>query len=98
MPNITTGSHSPAVTRSIPFHTCNPNQTRLFAVLPGVPLSDALEAASCTLAAVISVVRGAAQEHDDETLFGAIFQIEAVKAIVDSAGLATPAENLEGGE
>lgn len=91
MPNTTTGTHSPAVTCSTPFHTCNPNQTRLFAVRPGVPLSDALEAASCTLAAVLRIVSGAAMEHDDEILHGAVFQLEAVKAIVDSADLATPA-------
>ncbi len=88
MSNTPMGATSPAVTRSIPFHTCNPDETRLFAVLPGVPLSDALEAASCTLAAALRVVRGAAVDHDDEILHGAVFQLEAVKAVVDSADVA----------
>lgn len=88
MPNTTTGSPSPAVTRSIPFHTCSPSQSKLFAVLPGVPLSDALEAASCTLASVLSAARCSAVEHDDEILHGAVFQLEAAKAIVDSVDAA----------
>lgn len=98
MPNTTTGNPSPAVTRSITFHSYNPAQQHLFAVRPGVSVEDALEIASSLLASALSTVRGAAQEHDDEALFGAIFQLEAVKAIVDSADLATSAENQEGGE
>ncbi len=98
MPNTSTSAAAPAVTRSIPFHTCSSDKTPLFAVLPGVPLEDALERASCALAAILRIVQQAAADHDDEILFGAVFQLEAVKAIVDSADLATPTGNLEGGE
>ena len=88
MQNTITGTPSPVVTRSIPFHTCSPSQSKLFAVLPGVPLSDALAVASCALASVLSTARCSAVEHDDEILHGAVFQLEAAKAIVDSVDAA----------
>ena len=98
MPKTDTGAAAHAlVTAETTFHSCNPAQQHLFAVRPGVSVEDALEIASCLLASALRTVRGAAVEHDDETLFGAVFQLEAVKAIVDAADLATPAENLEGG-
>ena len=99
MPKTDTGAAAPApVTASKTFHSCNPAQQHLFAVRPGVSVEDAIEVASCLLASALHTVRGAAVEHDDEILFGAIFQLEAVKAIVDAADLAAPAENQEGGE
>jgi len=98
MPKTDTGAAAPAlVTEEATFHSCNPAQQHLFAVRPGVSVEDALEIASCLLASALRTVRVGAVEHDDETLFGAVFQLEAVKAIVDAADLATPAENLEGG-
>lgn len=98
MPKTDTGAAAPTlVTAETTFHSCNPDQQHLFAVRPGVSIENALEIASCLLTSALRTVRGAAVEHDDETLFGAIFQLEAVKAIVYSADLATPAENLEGG-
>jgi len=78
---------SVAVTRSTPFHTLS-GQPHLFAVQPAVSLQDALDAASCILASAMITVRSAAVEHDDETIFGAVFQLEAVKAVVDSAYVA----------
>lgn len=99
MPKTDTGvAAAPAlVTAETTFHSCNPDQQHLFAVRPGVSVENALEIASCLLASALCTVRGAAVEHDDDTLFGAVFQLEAVKAIVDAADQATPAENLEGG-
>lgn len=99
MPKTDTGATASAlVTAAAPFYSCNPAQQHLFAVRPGVSLDDALKIASSLLASALSAVHSAASEHDDETLFGAVFQIEAVKAIVDSAGRATPTESQEGGE
>ena len=94
-----TSAAAPAlVTASKTFHSCTPDRQDLFAVRPGISVKGALEIASCLLASALHTVRGAAVEHDDEILFGAIFQLEAVKAIVDAADLAAPAENQEGGE
>ncbi|WP_374240892.1 DUF3077 domain-containing protein [Zoogloea sp.] len=99
MSKTDTSTAAPApVTASKTFHSCNPAQQHLFAVRPGVSVEDALEIASCLLASALRTVRGAAMEHDDEALFGAVFQLEAVKAVVDAAGLAAPTENQEGGE
>ena len=79
---------TPAFTRSTSFHPCNNDQTPLFAVRADVPLADGLEAASCLLASVLRTVFSAAVEHDDEVLHGAIFQLQAVKAVIDSADAA----------
>lgn len=99
MSKTDTSTTAPApVTTSKTFHSCNPAQQHLFAVRPGVSVEDALEIASCLLASALRTVRGAAMEHDDEALFGAVFQLEAVKAVVDAADLAAPTENQEGGE
>lgn len=98
MPKTDTGAAAPAlVSAETTFHPCGPAQQHMFAVRPGVSVEDALEVASYLLAFALRTVRDAAVEHDDDTLFGAAFHLEAVKAIVDSADLATPTENLEGG-
>jgi hypothetical protein len=94
-----TGAAAPAlVTASKTFHSCNPDRQDLFAVRPGISVKGALEIASCFLASTLRTVHCAAAEHDDETLFGAVFQLEAVKAIVDAADLTTLAKNQDGGE
>ena len=94
-----TSAAAPAlVTASRTFHSCSSDRQDLFAVRPGISVKGALEIASCLLASALRTVRGAAAEHDDETLFGAVFQLEAVKAIVDAADLTTPAKNQGGGE
>lgn len=97
MPKTDTSTAAP-VTAAATFHSCNPAHQHLFAVRPGVSVADALEIASSLLASALSAVHSAASEHDDEILFGAIFQLEAVKAIVDAADLTMPTENQEGGE
>ena len=99
MSKTDTGAAAPApVTASKTFHSCNPDRQDLFAVRPGISVKGALEIASCLLASALRTVHCAAAEHDDETLFGAVFQLEAVKAVVDAADLAAPTENQEGGE
>ena len=97
MPKTDTGAAA-HVTASKTFHSCNPDRQDLFAVRPGISVKGALEIASCLLASALRTVHCAAAEHDDETLFGAVFQLEAVKAVVDAADLAAPTENQEGGE
>ena len=76
MPKTDTSTAAP-VTAAATFHSCNPAHQHLFAVRPGVSVADALEIASSLLASALSAVHSAASEHDDEILFGAIFQLEA---------------------
>lgn len=86
-----TSAAEPAlVTASRTFHSCSPDRQDLFAVCSGVFVKDALEATSRLLASSLRTVHCAAAEHDDETLFGAVFQLEAVKAVVDATALAKP--------
>lgn len=93
MLNITSTSAPSLVTCNESFSPCNPQQDHLFAVRPGVPLKDALNVASCTLHTILHAVRHAAVQRDDELLYGAVFQLEAVKAIVDSSERPMPANN-----
>lgn len=79
------------VTHIEPFFPCNPRQDQLFAVRPGAPLKDALDIASCILETATHAITHAAAQHDDQLLHGAIFQLDAVKAVLNSANRAMSA-------
>lgn len=86
------------MTGETPFHVCNPQRGRLFAVRPGLTVDDALSVASNLLASSLVAVNSAAVEHDDVLLYGAVFQLEAIKAAVDAARVGLQATNREGVE
>ena len=86
------------LTGETPFHACNPQRGRLFAVRPGLTIDDALSAASNLLASSLVAVNSAAVEHDDVLLYGAVFQLEPIKAAVDAARVGLQATNREGVE
>lgn len=85
------------VTAAATFHSVNPANQHLFSVRPGASVEDAMEAASNLLASIIKAVHLAATEYHDDILYGAVFQLEAVKAILNASELAAPAGNEEGG-
>ncbi len=94
-------THHPApapATSEAPFHACNPQRERLFTVRPGLAVDDALSVASNLLASSLVAVKGAAIEHDDVLLYGAVFQLEAIKAAVDAARVGLLAANRKGDE
>ncbi|MHC8305460.1 DUF3077 domain-containing protein [Pseudomonas sp. PB3P13] len=80
------------VTVELSFTICNPNQEHLLAVRPGVPVTDALEEASCILSELKSSLEAAAMGVDGITPNQAWLLYRAAntaKVIVDSthAGL-----------
>ena len=94
-------AHHPAAapaTSEAPFHACNPQRERLFTVRPGLAVDDALSVASNLLASSLVAVNSAATEHDDVLLYGAVFQLEAIKAAVDAARVGLLAANRKGDE
>lgn len=96
------------ITAQRPFFSCGPNDDRLFSVRADVPLSDALEQASCFLAAALSAVYEAADDAGNASVHGAAYLVEMSKAVVDAAILAIVKEGphstgrvfneIEGGE
>ncbi|MDZ4077196.1 MULTISPECIES: DUF3077 domain-containing protein [Hydrocarboniphaga] len=84
-----------AATTCFAFHQVNPEETKLFTVRPGVPASDALEAASCFMDVALSLCKGIGSLSDDDvragmacdlrqTAFASLFLLEMAKAVVDS--------------
>jgi hypothetical protein len=75
------------VTVELSFTICNPDQEHLLAVRPGIPVTDALEEASCILSELKSSLEAAAMGVDGITPNQAWLLFRAVntaKAIVDS--------------
>lgn len=80
------------VTVELSFTICNPDQEHLLAVRPGIPVTDALEEASCILSELKSSLEAAAMGVDGITPNQAWLLFRAAntaKVIVDSthAGL-----------
>jgi len=86
------------VTCEAPFYACNPQKGRLYAVRPGISIDDALSVASTLMGSSLAAVNNAAVEHDDVLLYGAVFQLEAIKAAVDAARVGLLAANRKGDE
>lgn len=96
---MSTNRTTPApVTSEAPFYACNPQKGRLYAVRPGISIDDALSVASTLMESSLAAVNNAAVEHDDVLLYGAIFQLEAIKAAVDAAKVGLQSPNREGVE
>jgi len=75
------------VTVELSFTICNPDQGHLLAVRPGIPVTDALEEASCILSELKSSLEAAAMGMDGITPNQAWLLFRAAntaKAIVDS--------------
>lgn len=67
------------VTSSTSFLSCTPDQAGLFCVNSGVPVVDALEKASCLLAAAILATDG-----NGAPSFASGYLVETAKAVVDA--------------
>lgn len=67
-----------------PFFSCESGQSLLFSVNPDLPMDDALNHASCILAAALATSRATAEELEKEELWGIVYLLEMSKAIVDS--------------
>lgn len=67
------------------FLPCNHHQDMLFSVRAGVPVGDALEMASCFLAAAQDIAADAAQAVDGGRMWGAYYLIAMAKAAVDAS-------------
>jgi len=97
---MTTDIGAPAPKRTTakhPFFPCNPCGDLLFSVRADVPVSDALEQASCFLAAAKTAVYEAAGDTQNENFFGAAYLVEMSKAIVDAAILSINKEKRNHG-
>lgn len=81
--------NTPRVTAPHRFIRCNSVGNLLFEVRGGIPLANALEQASCYMAAAketASVVAGSAIDDDPAgALWAAFYLIEMAAAVVDSA-------------
>lgn len=67
------------VTASFPFFSCNPAQTPLFSVNPGVPAEDALQMVQCFLDDAL-----VAMNQDEEVNFAAQRLVMLAKAVLDA--------------
>lgn len=72
-------STSLGVTASLPFFSCNPAQTSLFSVNPGVPSEDALQMVQCFLDDAL-----VAMNKDEQMSFAACRLVEMAKAVLDA--------------
>lgn len=83
-PERTTAQH--------PFFSCNARDDLLFSVRAGIPADDALEQASCFLAAARTTVYQVAEKVGSESVYGAGYLVEMAKALVDAAILSISKE------
>lgn len=84
--NQSTSAQAPTrVTAQHPFFSCNPAGDELFSVRPGMPVFDALEQASCFMAAARDATYQAADLVQSDSVSGAAYLIEMAKAVLDSA-------------
>lgn len=72
-------STSIGVTTSFPFFSCNPNQTALFSVNPGVPAEDALQMVQCFLDDAL-----VAMNQGEEVNFAAHRLVTLAKSALDA--------------
>lgn len=87
----TSASPHARTTKTRPFHSLSPDVGYLFDVRQGVPLIDALEAASCFLAAARNAAYTFAESRGDED-YGVAYLIDMAKAAVDASVEAAFAE------
>lgn len=72
-------------TKTRPFHRLSPDAGYLFDVRQGVPLIDALEAASCYLAAARNAAYAFADIRGGDEDYGVAYLIDMAKAAVDAS-------------
>lgn len=80
------------VTAQHPFFSCNPSGDQLFSVRENISATDALEQASCFMAAARHATYQAADDANSEAVFGAAYLIEMAKAVLDAAIVAIAKE------
>jgi len=86
--NMSAAAAPTPVTGATPFGPIGPGNDngKLFSVNPGVPIGDALEKASCILAAALDVLwdMGTDAVRGSEEPWAVFFLVEMSKAVVDS--------------
>ena len=89
MADTALGAPSRRLTTPVAFESCNPAGELLFEVRAGVPAVDALEMASCYMAAARDATERPAVELSEngfnDRVWGAFYLIKMAKAALDAA-------------
>lgn len=74
-------------TSHLPFFSCNPNKYSLFAVQAGIPVMDAMEAASCFLdsASALAYQLAGNGEGQSRQIYAIANMIDMAKAALDAS-------------
>ena len=78
------------VTEHVAFFSCNPAQTNLFSVCPGVPATDALNMASSFLDVARDAAYGATDDGSGNSGCAAAYLIAMAKAVIDAVIIPSP--------